>query len=159
MCKIDDQCIELLSFKLRKLELLDVSMCPITARGCSFLARLSSLKAVNISSISVDSIPHTNDQAIYSLVTGVFNDGHITEETECKHTSKLTAICAQYATSGVDERLLQHLASHAPELKYLDLRNYLGYDANTERSLSPMKLSVRKLTSNGTSVALSYAKG
>ncbi|KAL3793812.1 hypothetical protein HJC23_006172 [Cyclotella cryptica] len=174
--KINDDIMDIIASKLNNLQLVDVSMCSITPRGCCHLARLSSLRIVNISSVSC-----VNGQAIQSLVTGYcppnynkFGDEFTEDEDSTEkadvssdykaafgkitNVSNLTAITAQFATSGADERLFETLLRHAPHLKYLDLRNYLGDDVNT-RSLSPVKLSVRKLTRNGTSIAFSRTKG
>jgi hypothetical protein len=176
MCrKINDDIMDILASNLKNLQLLDVSMCSITPRGCCHLARLSTLRMVDISSVSC-----IDGQAIHSLVTGycppkynIFGDdfsddeygtakADLSADYQASHgkvatVSNLVAIAAQFATSGVDERLFETLIIHAPRLKYLDLRNYLGEDINT-RSLSPVKLSVRKLIKNGTSIAFSRTK-
>lgn len=176
MChKIDDATLELLSSGLTNLQELDLSMCNITPRGCCHLSRLSSLRVVNISS-ALD----VSGQAIRSIITGncppnyrcnsnddlksdymkgkqYMEDSSAPGGTK-KATSNLRVIVAQFATSGLDESLLETLINYAPLLKTLDLRNYFGNDVG-KSNLSLIKMYLRKLTKEGTTIAFSRAKG
>lgn len=145
-----------------------MSMCNITAKGCCYLTRLPNLRAVNINAAL-----GASGQAIRSMITGHCPDGcdgtdtfeeddngfSIKEEVlvgVSRAHSNITAISAQFANNGVDIRLFETLAKHAPHLKSLDLRNYLGNSSKTNRS--SLKSAIRQMEKKGTAVLLSTAK-
>jgi hypothetical protein len=171
MCKkIDDEVLDLMiSPHMKKLEELDLSMCSISAKGCCYLTRLRNLRVVDISSSF-----GVSGQAIRSMITGYCPenyDGLGDELSDAEHDcseneeiligvnrlhSNLTVIAAQFANRGIDADLIETLAQRAPNLKSLDVRNYLGNVSKS--SLSPLKLSIRKLEMQGKAVLLSNAK-
>lgn len=175
MChQINDTVLSLIALKLANLQELNVSLCNITSSGCCHIARMHNLRAVDITSAA-----GINGQAICAMVTGSCKSSHNTNSNDVfedevmrgkeisifevdqghkRATSNLTAIIAQFAMFGVDEHLFETIATHAPRLKILDLRNYIGDDIGKD-NLSPMKMSVRKLERKGTIIAFSRAKG
>jgi hypothetical protein len=158
MCQgITDAFMECVSTYLMKLQTLDVSMCPITAKGCCSLSRSQSLREVDISACA-----ELNAYAIRALVTGQSecdkrapDSADILDETELlwrkDNVSHLISISAQYVKE-LDANLLDVMAVYAPHLRRLDLRHYQDID---NAGLSPLKLSLRKLQQNGVQVAFS----
>ncbi|KAL7442395.1 hypothetical protein ACHAXM_008392 [Skeletonema potamos] len=162
MCQgITDDFMKCVSTHLTKLQALDVSMCPITARGCRSLSCVMSLREVDVSAC-----PELNAHAIRALVTGKIEcDKGAPENVELLHetewlqrkdnASQLMSICAQYIKE-MDANLLDVVALYAPHLKRLDLRHCQSINS---ADLSPLKLSLRKLQQNGVQVAFSRSTG
>ena len=159
MCKgITDAFMECIPMHLTKLQALDVSMCPVTAKGCSSLFRAQSLRKVDISAC-----PELNMHAILALVTGVIEcddegapDGvHELNEAELRRRSgtgsQLISLSAQYMEE-LDSNLLDVMTVCAPHLRRLDLRHYQD-TVNTD--LSQFKISLGKMQQNGIQVAYS----
>lgn len=165
MCSgITDDFLDSLPLFLTKLTTLDVSMTSITALGCCHLARLPSLREVDISAC-----PVLSGQAINALVSGkhpcasevigmndekriMQNLGLIRENGSA---SRLTSITARFAND-IDAHLLDTLDTRAPHLQTLDLQYYGGRDLKTG-FLSPLKMSLRNLRQNGVDVKFSSA--
>lgn len=159
ICKgITDAFLEYIPTRLTKLEVLDVSMCPISAKGCRSLFRAQSLRAVNVSAC-----PELNKHAIRALVTGIIecdgkdvpDSGDELDEIEFLrrrgNVSQLISVSAQYMKE-LDSKLLDVMTVCAPHLRRLDLRHYQDI-VNTD--LSQFKISLRKLQQNGVRVAFS----
>jgi len=160
-CKgISDAFLECVPTQFTKLQALDVSMCPITVKGCQSLFHAQSLREVDISAC-----PELNKHAIRALVTGliecdekdapdnveVLNETELRQRTCTRRVSQLISISAQYMKE-LDSSLLDDMAVSASHLRRLDLRHYHDID-NTD--LSPIKISLRKLQENGVHVAFS----
>ncbi|KAK1735529.1 leucine-rich repeat protein [Skeletonema marinoi] len=157
---ITDAFMECVSTHLTKLQALDVSMCPITAKGCTSLFCAPSLREVDISAC-----PELNAHAIRALVTGQIgcddkdapDSVDVLDENETEllrrkgNVSQLISISAQYMKE-IDANLLDVMTSYAPHLRRLDLRHYQEID-NTD--LSSFKMSLRKMQQNGVQVAFS----
>lgn len=159
ICKgITDAFLECIPLHLTRLQALDVSMCPITAKGCRSLFRAQSLREVDISAC-----PELNKHAIRALVTGVIvydekdapDSGDELDEIEFLrrrgNVSQLISISAQYMKE-LDSNLLDVMTVCAPHLRRLDLRHYQDI-ANTD--LPQFKISLRKMQQNGVQVAFS----
>lgn len=161
ICKgITDAFMECIPLYLTKLQALDVSMCPITAKGCRSLFCVQSLRAVDISACT-----QLNKHAIRALVTGIIvcdekdapDSGDELDEIEFLrkrgnvNVSQLISISAQYMKE-VDSNLLDVMTACAPHLRRLDFRHYQEV---TNTNLSQFKLSLRKMQQNRVQVAFS----
>mmetsp|Transcript_14795 Transcript_14795/g.31866 ORF Transcript_14795/g.31866 Transcript_14795/m.31866 type:complete len:440 (-) Transcript_14795:116-1435(-) len=169
MCAgITDDFLDSVPLFLVNLTSLDLSHSSVTSRGCCHLARLPSLQSVDISACTA-----LRGRCIEALITGrhphiflacdydefdiIDEDQFIIQQQlglarETESLSQLTSIGARYANGGIDDNLLNTLATYAPNLHTLDLRHYRGNDLKTG-CLSPMKMSLRKLRQNGMKVA------
>ncbi|KAL7530519.1 hypothetical protein ACHAXR_003539 [Thalassiosira sp. AJA248-18] len=167
MCSgITDDFLDSVPLFLTKLTFLDISMSSITAYGCCHLARMPTLREVNISAC-----PALSGKSIRALVTGkppsptacdvdvtgIDNEQYTMEMLGLTRgrgsVSQLKYIAARFA-KGVDANLLDIVATQAPHLQSLDLRHYRGNDLKTGL-LSPLKMSLRKLRQKGVEVSIS----
>lgn len=155
---ITDEFLDFIPKHLKKLQVLDLSNCSITAKGCRELARSSSLRSVDVSACQ-----GIDGRAIWALATGELrakeHDGDLKGDDdeemglasirETSVFSPLESIAARFAVD-IDAEVFDMLSSRAPKLTRLDLRNYMG-----DMLVSPqLRQSIRKLKRNGVHVAI-----